>query len=414
MKPWFLVGLLAIASPAVASEQDSSLLPPIGWTVTPGRSSGGSNICTLAGDLGGHRALALLADAAVRPPDLTLLFDDGGVKPRPQPVPSRLTVTARGSSPLSISGSVTFGQFKTTLTRATIGPFLFLVTAKRRMTIALDGGPPILVNLEGTTVAVRALRRCEVVQNIHQPAPAPARVAATPVPPVVVAAPLPAPTASAVIAPVAPAPAVPPALAATAPLTAPFPAPPSAAPALPGSAPMSASGASPTSPVPVALDPTMRLLSQVMEAQFIAIVQDGAATYENTGNEAASRGARATRATNLCALLGHDNEAHEWTGTIVRLANGTDRSDLSLKLADDVTVSAVKREPSHGADHAIADPVSSLVQAGPQMHIGEAVTFSGYFLPSSTDCFQEASVNEDSSMRSPNFLMNFTSVEAKR
>ena len=429
MKQLLLSGVLAMAVPVIAHAQGQRSLPLIGWSAGPGLSTTGSNICTLFGGLGNHSDLALVADAANSPLNFTLLLDDGAAKPFATSSLSRLTVEASGSRPLSIPGAMRFGQFKTNLSPQALKPFMRLFVKRKSMTVALDGGFPISVNLTGSTKAAEAMKRCEIEQKMIQPAAMRVHV-------ITAARHSPAPTAaiSAIIAstnlppppalPSAPPPSAPaarPAMAATPSVAAPPPSP--STPALPSPSSAAAATALPTlamspaapapAPSPQTASSETLLLAKAIEGQFVAINQDGKASYENTSDDALSRGARAARASDLCILLGDDKEAEDWTGRISNLSTGKEGvHDLSVKLADGISIEMTNVKPFTAQGDRVSDPAPDLLKTISHMQVGEPIMFSGRFFPSDVDCIQETSPTADKAMTSPNFLMTFTAVEA--
>jgi hypothetical protein len=339
--------------------------------------------------------------------------------------------------------------------------------------VALDGETPVPVNLKGSAGAAQDMLRCEEVQNIvqlrtapvriaaarpHPTAPAPRGEPAISAPPMDAAPPLPdpAPAAKAVPAPVVaiavpaspmdpapplpdPAPAAPavrlPALAvatavpmplvamasplpqatpAAPPVPAPDPDVASAAPKPPVDAATPSPAQTPAPAAQLAFDDT-RLLAKAIEDQFLAILQEGKASFENTSDKALSLGARANRATDLCTLLGNDKEVIAWTGTLSELSpNGQGGGVLAVKLADGTTVGTMNSQSSDSMDPSAIALASDVLQAVSRMHIGERVTFSGHFFANNADCIKETSPTQAGSMTAPKFLMKFTAVEPQQ
>jgi hypothetical protein len=371
MKRYLVAGLLLGATPSLAHAKVS--LPVIGWTVTPGHSTTGSNICTLFGGFGEHSDLAWVADAARPQQHFTLVFDDGGVPPRSKISVSRLTVSTPGSPPMSLAGTIRFGQFRTALDRQDVRNVLHLFVANRSMTMTLEGQAPVLVNLTGSADAVQNMKHCETVENIPARPADPIRVAAT-------ARHHPAPRA--------------PAAATVTPMVA-------AAVTLPAPAPAAQ----------LALNDSL-LLAKAIEGQFLDILQDARASYQNTSDESLSQGARATRAADLCTLLGFDKAVIDWTGTIAGVSDSRQGwNRLAVKLADGVTVGAMDSGSANSKGASAIDPTSDLIQTISRMHVGEPVTFSGTFFASKPDCIKEMSSTQNRSMTSPNFLFEFTAIE---
>ena len=427
MKRYLFAGLFAVATPPLADAHAS--LPVIGWSVSQGHSATGSKICTLFGGFGEHSAIAWVADSASPPQHLTLVFDDGGVRPRSQTVESQLMIGTYRSSPLAIPGTIRFGQFKASLTKQTLEPFLHLFAHRGSMTVALEGETPVSLSLKGSAAAAQGLQRCEMVENIPQQFKATVRVAtarhhhshvrlarAAPsasVSSTIVSKPLPdatTPVATTMPPPVpapAPAPVVAPAALQSS-VVAPAPLPASVPPPLPTPAPSPTPAPAPAAQM--AMD-DMLMIAKAIEDQFVDILQDGKASYENSNDQSLSAGARANRAGDLCALLGNAKDANDWTGTVSDVSSGDEgRAVLVVKLADGVTVGTMNGSSSGTADAASIEPASDLFKTVSQLHVGEHVLFSGHFFPSDADCIKVTSPTEDGAMISPNFIMKFNSV----
>jgi hypothetical protein len=172
MRWYLLASVLTVATPALALAQTSSSAP-VSWTVSPGHSQAGSNTCTLSGDLGAHQAMAIVADAAAPPMTFTLVVDDNAGQPDSQASTGQVAIASPGSPPLTIPGTIAFGQFQGVLDPLAFKPFLHIFTAEESMTVTLDDQPAISVNLSGTTNASEDMWKCEVTQGINQPVTAP-------------------------------------------------------------------------------------------------------------------------------------------------------------------------------------------------------------------------------------------------
>ena len=130
MRWYLLASVLTVATPALALAQTSSSAP-VSWTVSPGHSQAGSNTCTLSGDLGAHQAMAIVADAAAPPMTFTLVVDDNAGQPDSQASTGQVTIASPGSPPLTIPGTIAFGQFQGVLDPLAFKPFLHIFTLKR-------------------------------------------------------------------------------------------------------------------------------------------------------------------------------------------------------------------------------------------------------------------------------------------
>ena len=149
------------------------------------------------------------------------------------------------------------------------------------------------------------------------------------------------------------------------------------------------------------------------ERRFILAVTSAHDAYEAASNEMAQGGTRDTRKDAICHALNSEGVATNWIGTIKTLSsNGDGKGVLEIEIAPNVTVGTWNNVLSDVEDHTLLDPKSSVFQAASAMSVGDAVEFSGSFIPSDTDCIRETSLTLAGSMQEPNFLVRFSSISA--
>ncbi len=150
------------------------------------------------------------------------------------------------------------------------------------------------------------------------------------------------------------------------------------------------------------------------EAAFIAQVNQSAKEFREAKNEMAAGGVRAKRKDALCELM-KSKQIKNWVGTIKSLSTNSDgRGVLSITIADNITLSTTNNIISDGLNpmETLIDPKSTVFDNASQMAQGHIVSFSGKFAKNSTDCVQETSMTMEGSMKEPEFLFKFDSVNA--
>ena len=149
------------------------------------------------------------------------------------------------------------------------------------------------------------------------------------------------------------------------------------------------------------------------EARFLAIVDQGSASYDQGSNEMAKGASRPARAKALCELGGYG--VRDWKGTIETLSsNNSGKGVLEIRLGPHVTVGTTNNDFSDSISdlHTLIDPGSPVFAAATALKVGDPVIFSGRFGPTEDDCFAEQSVTQEGSMHDPEFLFAFSSVAA--
>jgi RNA polymerase subunit RPABC4/transcription elongation factor Spt4 len=105
-------------------------------------------------------------------------------------------------------------------------------------------------------------------------------------------------------------------------------------------------------------------------------------------------------------------QAHDWIGTLNRLGtNSEGKAYITIKLNNNLTVGTWNNAFSDISDNTLISMDSGLYKALYNMKTGQKVRFSGNFMRADTDYFREKSLTIRGAMKTPDFLMQFSSVE---
>ena len=148
------------------------------------------------------------------------------------------------------------------------------------------------------------------------------------------------------------------------------------------------------------------------EALFIDIVSRHAGKFTSAGNELQESMIRDERKKEL-ARSGIANSISGWKGTIKSLQTNTDGDAiLSVRIAPGIEVTTWSNALSDITAGTLIKKGSPLYARLAGLSKGQMVVFSGRFLPSGQDHFEEASVTINGSMKNPEFLFVFENIEA--
>lgn len=147
------------------------------------------------------------------------------------------------------------------------------------------------------------------------------------------------------------------------------------------------------------------------QTQFIEAVIAARATYSSAPNELAAGGVRSARRSAICNVLTSQN-ADDWYGKVTSLSsNGDGKGVITLAVGPNVSVSTWNNALSDLGDHTLIEPTSAVFRSLATLKIGDRVKFSGQFLSSDVDCVREKSITIRGSMKNPDFLMTFSTVQ---
>jgi hypothetical protein len=166
-------------------------------------------------------------------------------------------------------------------------------------------------------------------------------------------------------------------------------------------------------PAPGTIAPTS--LSAQMPASeriFVGIVDYLAARYRSEANEMAQGRTRPVRRGALEEAFKDSVAADKWLG-VVKILSSTNsgKGVLVVQIANNIAVGTMNNEIGDGmTEHTLIDTDTPVSDAAIKLHVGQAVIFSGHFVHSATDFYEEDSLTQAGSMTDPEFLFVFTAV----
>lgn len=150
------------------------------------------------------------------------------------------------------------------------------------------------------------------------------------------------------------------------------------------------------------------------QARFIAAIDAARATYKAGANEMARGAARPQRAKMICN--GSSSErVQNWIGKVATLSsNGDGKGVLSIMIGNNVHLKTWNNIVSDAGARTLIEPGSILFQRASSLSVGQVIIFSGSFISDQTDCFREASLTLEGSIREPEYIFRFSDVAPVR
>lgn len=147
------------------------------------------------------------------------------------------------------------------------------------------------------------------------------------------------------------------------------------------------------------------------QAALLAAIAEARSAYRSAANDMARGATRPQRGAAICKAL-RSRQVQDWTGVVSKLSsNGEGKGVLTIRIGDDVWAGTWNNAFSDiGSDTLIA-PGSPVMNSAMRLSEGQWVRFSGTFLQDDTDCVREQSMTMDGSMRRPEFVFRFSSIE---
>lgn len=147
------------------------------------------------------------------------------------------------------------------------------------------------------------------------------------------------------------------------------------------------------------------------ERRLIEIVQDARRRFDEAKNDLARGATRPARAKAICAAL-RPGSVKDWIGTVHKLSSNNDgKGVLTVEIAPDIRVTTVNNAMSDAIYPSLIDGSSPLLAKAAALSIGQRIKFSGRFFENDADCLAESSVTQRGSMRSPDFVFRFSSID---
>jgi len=100
-----------------------------------------------------------------------------------------------------------------------------------------------------------------------------------------------------------------------------------------------------------------------------------------------------------------------WTGVVTRASLCSDgRRSLAVRAANGVTLSTWRNAATDTTDNTLIGAGSELFHSTADLAPGTRVVFSGTFYPDSENCLRAKNMNQEDSMKQPDFLFRFTAI----
>ena len=147
------------------------------------------------------------------------------------------------------------------------------------------------------------------------------------------------------------------------------------------------------------------------QARFIGIVRVSQGKVGSTRNDLQRAQLRDERASELRKNF-TEVRVKDWTGSIVDITtNSEGLGVLSIRIADNILVKTWNNAISDIGSETLIPKESKLYKELLHLNIGDQVLFSGTFLQSDRDHFQESSVTTIGMLESPEYIFRFQTVK---
>lgn len=150
------------------------------------------------------------------------------------------------------------------------------------------------------------------------------------------------------------------------------------------------------------------------EIRFISVVEKYVKSFSETKNELQQSLLRNQRNQDLSKSF-NSLYIKSWIGVINQLStNSEGKAILSIRISPNIEIKTWNNSLSDIMANTLIDKGTPLYKILTTLSTGQKVKFTGNFLPSSDDYMKETSVTIRGSMRSPEFLFKFESIEPIR
>ncbi|MDL2260013.1 hypothetical protein LJB99_03995 [Deltaproteobacteria bacterium OttesenSCG-928-K17] len=146
------------------------------------------------------------------------------------------------------------------------------------------------------------------------------------------------------------------------------------------------------------------------QQRFVETVVSFKKDFRDAKNELQQSSARTKRRQGL-ADLGLGMSVNDWVGTIRNLETTSEgNAAVSIAIGSDIEIQTWNNEISDIGAGTLISQDTALYDALAQLSRGQKVKFSGSFLRSDEDYYEETSLTIDGSMTQPEFLFKFSDV----
>jgi len=148
------------------------------------------------------------------------------------------------------------------------------------------------------------------------------------------------------------------------------------------------------------------------QIQFESVITTFSQQFDKAQNELQESSCRKDRM-NAIKELKINTQINDWIGTLSQLKTNTEgKAYITIKLNNNLTIGTWNNAISDIGDNTLISMDSALYKTLINMKTGQKVKFSGSFINSDLDYFKEKSMTIRGAMKTPEFLMRFSNVEA--
>lgn len=165
-------------------------------------------------------------------------------------------------------------------------------------------------------------------------------------------------------------------------------------------------------PLPALSEPMTSVPTTAQQHEFNLIIEKYGTAYSEAANDMAAGMQRPRRAKDICAALG-GREVRDWTGFISEVSsNGDGYGVLAVETGKGTTIGTWNNALSDDGYNTLLKPGDPVLDVAATLQPGQAVMFSGTFFRSKTDCITESSLTIRGAMLQPDFVFQFSKLEA--
>ena len=147
------------------------------------------------------------------------------------------------------------------------------------------------------------------------------------------------------------------------------------------------------------------------QAEFIIEIEEFADAFSGAKNELQESALRKQRADSIAQLLG-ERSVIDWVGEINKLETTSDgKAILYLRISPQILIATWNNALSDIMDETLIPKEHQAYRTLFNLQQGDWVKFSGSFVPSAEDFIRETSLTIRGSMKSPEFLFRFNSIQ---
>jgi hypothetical protein len=150
--------------------------------------------------------------------------------------------------------------------------------------------------------------------------------------------------------------------------------------------------------------------SPLDQVRFVSTIESFRQVYKTAANDLVAAKARSDRGVALCKVASKF-DANGWTGRVADLTtNGDGLGVIEIAIGDDVSVRTWNNSLSDISAKTMFPIGSELFKIASGLKVGDAVKFSGMFMPGARDCLGEVSMTDSGSMNTPSYVLRFSAL----